>query len=184
MRSFQASIEEMLWPERRVKDSNPTVAAAVPGPSLIDRVGDRLPSPDSTRAATITATTGFLPPSLQRVAGLGARFFPRFFDEGGVRLGPIPPGTPIGLLSNLLLLPESDDEAAREEHEERVRDFVVRFLRRPLDLSGRTPESLATIDELLGLSKCPDLIVNRGHYFGRDLSDADKRALIGFLKTF
>jgi mono/diheme cytochrome c family protein len=184
MRSFQASIEEMLWPERRVKDSNPTVAAAVPGPSLIDRVGDRLPSPDSTRAATITATTGFLPPSLQRVAGLGARFFPRFFDEGGVRLGPIPPGTPIGLLSNLLLLPESDDEAAREEHEDRVRDFVVRFLRRPLDLSGGTPESLATIDELLGLSKCPDLIVNRGHYFGRDLSDADKRALIGFLKMF
>jgi hypothetical protein len=49
-------------------------------------------------------------------------------------------------------------------------------------------------DLLLDLSKCPDLIVNRGHYFGTDmldpkegepgLSDQDKRSLITFLKTF
>jgi hypothetical protein len=46
-------------------------------------------------------------------------------------------------------------------------------------------------DRLLKLSKCPDFVVNRGHYFGTDmfkeepgLSDADKRALIEFLKTF
>ena len=45
---------------------------------------------------------------------------------------------------------------------------------------------------LLALSKCPDFEVNRGHYFGTSmaepdepgLSDADKRALIEFLKTF
>jgi hypothetical protein len=115
---------------------------------------------------------------------MGARFFPRFFDEDGVRLGPIPAGTPIGLLANLLLLPESDDEDAREAHQDRVRNFILRFLRRPLDLTGSTPESMETIDELLALSKCPDLIVNRGHYFGSQLPDGDKRALIGFLKTF
>ena len=46
-------------------------------------------------------------------------------------------------------------------------------------------------DRLLKLSKCPDFVVNRGHYFGTDafkeepgLSDDDKRALIEFLKTF
>jgi hypothetical protein len=46
------------------------------------------------------------------------------------------------------------------------------------------------VEPLLDLSKCPDFIVNRGHYFGTDyfkeepgLSDADKRALIEFLKT-
>jgi hypothetical protein len=46
------------------------------------------------------------------------------------------------------------------------------------------------VDPLLALSKCPDFIVNRGHYFGTDmlkeepgLSDTDKRALIEFLKT-
>ena len=57
---------------------------------------------------------------------------------------------------------------------------------------------------MLALSKCPDFVVNRGHYFGTaqfnrqdglsadekafgkepQLSDADKRALIAFLKTF
>jgi hypothetical protein len=57
---------------------------------------------------------------------------------------------------------------------------------------------------LLALSKCPDFVVNRGHYFGTaqfnetvgltederafgpepPLSDPDKRALIEFLKTF
>jgi hypothetical protein len=57
---------------------------------------------------------------------------------------------------------------------------------------------------MIKLSKCPDFVVNRGHYFGTaqfnqqeglskdeqsfgrepELSDADKRALIAFLKTF
>ena len=57
---------------------------------------------------------------------------------------------------------------------------------------------------MLALSKCPDFVVNRGHYFGTaefnrqdglsadekafgkepELDDADKRALIAFLKTF
>ena len=44
---------------------------------------------------------------------------------------------------------------------------------------------------LLALSKCPDYIVNRGHYFGTSyfpeepaLSDDDKYALIEYLKTF
>ena len=58
-------------------------------------------------------------------------------------------------------------------------------------------------DDLLALNKCPDFVVNRGHYFGTAqfneteglteyekafgtepvLSDADKNALIEFLKT-
>ncbi len=47
---------------------------------------------------------------------------------------------------------------------------------------------------MLELNKCPDFVVNRGHYFGTDrmraeenepgLSDDDKRALIEFVKTF
>ncbi len=37
---------------------------------------------------------------------------------------------------------------------------------------------------LFELSKCPDYVVNRGHYFGTQLPDTDKRALIAFLKTF
>ena len=40
------------------------------------------------------------------------------------------------------------------------------------------------IDTLVGLSKCPDYVVNRGHYFGADLSADDKDALIAYLKHF
>ena len=47
------------------------------------------------------------------------------------------------------------------------------------------------VPKLMRLSKCPDYIINRGHYFGTSyfkeepaLSDADKRALIEYLKTF
>jgi len=47
------------------------------------------------------------------------------------------------------------------------------------------------VPTMLALNKCPDFVVNRGHYFGTDkargeapLSDSDKRALIEFLKTF
>ena len=48
------------------------------------------------------------------------------------------------------------------------------------------------VEQMLELSKCPDLIVNRGHYFGTDksagaepgLSNEDKQALIAFLKRF
>ena len=63
---------------------------------------------------------------------------------------------------------ESDDE-----YNKRVQDVF-----RPL-ASG-----------LMNLSKCPDYVVNRGHYFGTGydneaaLNEADKRALIEFLKTF
>jgi hypothetical protein len=48
--------------------------------------------------------------------------------------------------------------------------------------------------ELYEFSACQDYVVNRGHYFGTSkfseaaeepgLGDADKRALIEFLKTF
>ena len=47
-----------------------------------------------------------------------------------------------------------------------------------------------SLDVLFNFSKCPDLVVGRGHYFGTalaqgetPLSDDDKRALIEFLKT-
>ena len=30
----------------------------------------------------------------------------------------------------------------------------------------------------------PDFVMDRGHTFGKDLSDADKRALIEYVRTF
>ena len=46
------------------------------------------------------------------------------------------------------------------------------------------------METMLKMSSCPDLVINKGHYFGTNLfteepglSDAEKRDLIGFLKT-
>jgi len=43
---------------------------------------------------------------------------------------------------------------------------------------------------MLAVSKCPDYVINKGHYFGTSLmseepglTDAEKHDLIGFLKT-
>jgi hypothetical protein len=37
---------------------------------------------------------------------------------------------------------------------------------------------------LVRRNQAPDFVLDRGHMFGTELSDADKRALIEFLKTF
>ena len=103
-------------------------------------------------------------------------------------IGPIPRGTPIGLLSNLRLL--ADDQSKQVEHDARVGALMVKILARLHRLGANATDAEATeafrdlVDPLLEMSKCPDFIVNRGHLFGTTLPDDDKRALIEFLKTF
>jgi len=56
---------------------------------------------------------------------------------------------------------------------------------------GNNPFADRNIAEAMyGLSKCPDYVINKGHYFGTSLfteepglSDAEKSDLIAFLKT-
>jgi hypothetical protein len=69
----------------------------------------------------------------------------------------------------------------------KINSDLQKLPRNPTDEDAKN--ALANlVDPLLELSKCPDLIVNRGHYFGTNrsghpgLSDADKYALIAFLK--
>ena len=52
-----------------------------------------------------------------------------------------------------------------------------------LDPEQAKAELMKVVPELLAANKCPDFIEDEGHYFGTDLSDDDKRALIEFLKT-
>ncbi len=116
---------------------------------------------------------------------------------------------PVGLLANLRLRAESEDPAVQAAH---LRDLSRTLLTLQGDLlasSGSGDDELERrfanlAGPMLQLSKCPDLVVNRGHYFGSaqfneqegltkdeqsfgkepELSDEDKRALIAFLKTF
>jgi hypothetical protein len=191
MRSFEASIEQMLWPERRQQDSK--LGGKIPG--LIDR---------TTAPSFLKVSAGYLPDALQKMGGLGQRLAPWLFSDGGIEIGPIPAGTPIGLLANLNPLSEDSDPAKRVEHAGQLLKLIGTLkgdlVKLPKDASDAQASQILgnSVDQLLGLSKCPDLIVNRGHYFGTDflepgekpgvrqpgLSDADKRALIEFLKTF
>ncbi|HVG86196.1 MAG TPA: hypothetical protein VM820_16835 [Vicinamibacterales bacterium] len=186
MRSFDDSIRQMLWPERRDKDS--LLGDRIPG--VIDRVGDRAPAGYDGGPAYVTVPAGYLPEFLQRTLGEQRARFPALFTDEGVRLGPIPQGTPIGLLANLNLLSENRDAAARARQFERVSSLLVGLLERLHKLGGNATNEQARaafadmVDPLLELSKCPDLVINRGHEFGVKLSDQDKNALIELLKTF
>jgi len=183
--SFQNSIEQMLWPEKRDKDE--LLGDKIPG--KIDR---------TTQKSYLKISYGYLPDALQSLRGI-ARFFPALLDDKDktVQIGPIPEGTPVGLLANLNPLSDSSDPAERLQHDKQVLDLVLKI---NADLEKLPPGATDAdarkvfanlVEQMLTLSKCPDLIVNRGHYFGTDkfpaepgLSDADKRALIAFLKRF
>jgi hypothetical protein len=188
MRSFDDSIHKMLWPELREKDSYAPVQDRIPG--VIDRVGDRLPSGHrEEQRVYLKVSKAYLPDVLQNLSPLRA-IAPSLVSDDGIRIGPIPPDTPIGLLSNLNLLPDDEDPAARVAHDAKLARVILKLLQRLHSLGPDATNDQAraafkdVVDDLLDLSKCPDLVVNRGHLFGATLPDADKAALIEFLKTF
>jgi len=185
MRSFQDSIEKLLWPEKREKD--PVLGDKVPG--VIDR---------TTVRSFVRVPGGYLPEALRPLVGWSHRYFPWIFGDGGIVIGPIPAGTPVGLMSNLEVLPDGANAVQRAEHVATKLLPLLHELLRDLrklgpDASDEEARRAFTplVPRLLALSKCKDFVVNRGHYFGTDLSkrepglsDEDKRALIEFLKTF
>lgn len=186
LRSFEDSIHQMLWPESRDKDE--LLGDKIPG--KIDR---------TTKTSYLKISYGYLPDALQQLRGI-ARFFPWLIDDRDkiIRIGPIPKGTPVGLLANINPLPESNDPDQRLQHDKKLLDLVLKISgdlqKLPPNATDQDAEKVFAnvVDQMLELSKCPDLIVNRGHYFGTDkfagsepgLSDEDKRALIAFLKRF
>ena len=183
MRSFQDSIEQMLWPEKREKDA--LLGDKVPG--KIDR---------TTARSWLFVPYGYLPVPLEKLKSPGERWLPQFFGDGAVHIGPIPAGTPVGLLSNIDILGESTG-GNTPEHQKRVLELLLKakvdLATLPADASDdEVKAKFANLAEpMWALSKCKDLVVNRGHYFGTDmfkeepgLSDSDKRALIEYLKTF
>jgi hypothetical protein len=184
MRSFNDSIEQLLWPEKRDKD--PVLGAKIPG--VIDR---------TTARSYLRVAGGYLPGFLRPLLGPLQRYAPWLFGDGGVRIGPIPAGIPVSLLGSLELLPDGGSRNEQIKHGAEVLKLLIHVDRElktlpPQATDDEARKKFADLGErLLKLSKCPDLVVNRGHYFGTDafkeepgLSDEDKRALIEFLKTF
>jgi hypothetical protein len=174
---FQDSITQMLWPEKRAKDS--VLGDKVPG--VINR---------TTAPSYLRIPAGYLPGFIRASLDVLGMVAPSIFDDGGIEIGPIPTGTPTDLLANMALLPETDSIRERLRHNKQVATLAVRLIG---DLKAlprdATEEQARKVFADLGpamfaVSKCPDLVVNRGHYFGTTLPDADKQALIEFIKTF
>ncbi|MEA1673875.1 hypothetical protein [Nitrospirillum sp. BR 11163] len=184
VKTFEASIRQMLWPETRPHDK----LLGDKGVFLIDRtsVGSYLKVPG-----------GYLPGFLKPLLSPLHRWLPSVFGDGDLMVGPIPKDTPVNLISNTELY---KDDATLAENLPRYVQLLQLLKKATHDLS-QLPKN-ATDEEarkvfanlrkpLLDFSKCPDFEVNRGHYFGTSftsettaLSDDDKEALIEFLKTF
>ncbi len=170
MAAFDDGIRKLLWPETR--------------PGIINR---------TTEVSFLKAATQTLPwytqplvdgnplsSLLRSVVGLGG-----LVEGSNIVVGPIPEGTPVNLISNLNV--DLGDEgvglwrmlrflkSAKRAYQEIDRDN--------LDPAQTTERLKALAPDLMALSTCPDFEVDRGHPFGSDLPDADKEALIEFVKT-
>ncbi len=183
LKAFDQAIEQMLWPEKRARD--PIIGNQVPGPSHILR---------TTATSWLKVPAGYLPGDLSYFAGTWGAWLhylaPWLFTTAGdLEIGPIPKGTPVNLLANLNPLSESTDPKDRIAHTKKLIDLVLKLKHDLKSLPPNATDAQATevfvkrVPELLSLNKCPDFIVNKGHYFGSNLADGDKRALIEFLKT-
>jgi hypothetical protein len=182
MKSFNASIEQMLWPEKREKDP---LFAGVDGPGvgIIDRL---------TMDSYLEVPENYIPAYARPILPAARRLFPFITGSGySVKVGPFPKGMPIGLLTNIDLLGTDlprDQQKVHQEHLLSLLKHAKGELKKSKDLRLILP---ALVDDMLSVSKCRDFVVNKGHYFGTSyfaeepgLSDGDKRALIEYLKTF
>jgi len=193
MASFDDSIEKLLWPEKRKKDIDVVRSLGLSEDLAVDLPGYMYRTTDTSY---LKVPLGYLPKTLHTILG-AARFLP-WVDQADmkVEIGPIPKGTPVNLLANLNPLSEDRSTTARASHAKKVVTFATKAIRdlKHLDQNATDEQARAAfanlVPDLLELSKCPDFVVNRGHYFGTDqfegepaLSNDDKWALIEYLKT-
>jgi len=209
MKAFNEAIEQLLWPEKRKHDGNfdgeilrttERSKVFIPKRQIPPELASILDFPE--RYATL----------LKEPISLVKEPFSRLFDkDGNFEIGPFPKGFPIYLI-NYQPLVDIKDVGGKLEHVNNVGALLLTF-----GANLPWPAKDASDEEMLGwlaklrkpllkLSKCPDFVVNKGHYFGtakfndteglsddeksfvKDpepvLKDNDKRALIEFLKTF
>jgi hypothetical protein len=110
-----------------------------------------------------------VPKPLQGLAG----------KDGYISIGPIPKGVPINLIANL-----DPDLGQLVVLQAKLSRALLKIHTMNLSPEQATEELAKAVPELVAANKCPDFVEDKGHYFGTDLPDQDKRALIEYLKTF
>ncbi len=154
MDAFNDAAEKLLWPEKRL------------GTGSIMR---------TTEECNLQLQLAVIPEPLKSILK------PHADPDGYVRVGPIPVGTPIGLLANVN--PDADP-AKLLELVLKMNEVFAQIKLQHLDQDATNALMAKDIGPaLLAVSKCPDFVEDRGHTFGSTLADDDKRALIEYLKT-
>lgn len=153
MQAYEDAMNKLLWPERRL------------GIESIMR---------TSTESWLEIPAPYLPSALRGLA-----------DNGFLKIGPIPKGTPINLLANANLELTADPiKAARlVKVALKVKTDLLGIRLRHLDADQSREVLKNLIPDLMSISKCPDFVEDRGHLFGTKLPDADKHALIEFVKT-
>ncbi len=184
--AFDHSIRELLDPASRRTDTLTTE----PVPGYIYR---------TSAPSCLIVPPGFVPDKVKPFTPLLRSLAPWLVsDDGGIAIGPFPKDFPVNVLVNTQLLPDNDqpDMAAHMWKLAKAGPTLLKTLKalggacKPEQLADPTVQRRAEevvrenglIDTLVGLSKCPDYVVNRGHDFGAALTPDEREALIAYLK--
>ncbi len=100
-------------------------------------------------------------------------------SQGYINIGPIPKDTPVNLIANL-----EPDFGQLVVLQTKIAKALLKIHTMNLSSKQATAELIKSVPELIAANKCPDFVEDKGHYFGTDLPEDDKRALIEYLKTF
>ena len=193
MKVFDVSIEQLLWPEKRDRE---------PG---FDGYIARTTEPSAVKIPfrNIPAEMASL------VRGFPSWPFNTLLDADGSIDIPIPKGFPINIAASFQPLNDvpPDQQWTHLAAAAKLKLAIVRAAP-AFPIAGDDEARLKWVGRISAplrqLLKCPDFVLNRGHYFGTAafndtanlsddekafgsepaLGDDDKRALIAFLKTF
>lgn len=154
LEAFDDATQKLLWPEKRL------------GTNSIWR---------TSRECQLQINSQYIPEPLRTLLK------PQIDPDGFFRIGHIPEGTPVNLLANI------DTESSPADLAKLCLSLKAVLLKIEIehldDAAAKKVLAEIVAPALWKVSKCPDFVEDRGHYYGTELPDADKLALIEYLKT-
>jgi cytochrome c5 len=155
MDAFNDAVTKLLWPENRL------------GEKSIWR---------TTQESWIKIPKSYVPEIAQGLLGM-------LDAEGNFRMGPIPKGTPINLLANLNLEPEGlGKKIDIASLLLKIHGALSDIKKDKLEGDAAAERLMKLVPDLYELNSCPDFIMDKGHLFGTELPDRDKKALVEYMK--
>ena len=133
---------------------------------------------DGIRSVKVTTENSTLPDLFPLLKNLEPELAAFDFNPALLR---IPKGTPLNLLTNIN---PRDAKSILQAYIDGVLDGRPKTEFNQLRTINHSKGQAAMVKKMLEVSTCPDFIEDKGHYYGHQLSDADKRALIEYMKYF